>query len=71
MDDIKCGACNKIFNNFSEINKHLFICDKYSQWIKTHKPKYFNCKYCDSSFVNREYLRKHDITCNGKILYSM
>ena len=49
----ECPACNKDLGFASNLNKHLWICEVYKEWIKTYKPpETINCKVCKRNFIN-------------------
>jgi hypothetical protein len=58
--DYCCLACNKNLLSITKLNKHMQICDKYEEWLKTYKPVYFKCKSCLKSYATEEFLKNHE-----------
>lgn len=47
----KCLACNTYQYNAYNLNKHIFKCIYYNEFIKTYKPKKtICCEYCKNNF---------------------
>ena len=59
-----CQACDKDFNNATNLNKHLHICPLYDDWINTYKPvKTIKCDKCNYVYLE-SYIEHHYRTCN-------
>ena len=59
-----CIACNFKSENLSELNKHIYRCEYYDNWLKNYvPPKEYKCKKCKVKFISTEYLEQHYINC--------
>jgi len=63
-----CPACTITYMNTSNLNKHLqYECTKYTEWIKTYKPRIgIMCNNCNLVFIQDEYLKEHEKHCKNK-----
>jgi DNA-directed RNA polymerase subunit RPC12/RpoP len=57
--EYRCLACKKDLLYAAKLNKHLQICDKYTEWLKNYKPIYFKCKKCLKTYLSEEFLENH------------
>jgi hypothetical protein len=64
--DFICLACKKHMSNGFNLNRHLKICTKYDEFIKTYTPpEFINCNNCEKKFINNDSLQNHKINyCN-------
>lgn len=59
--NLKCQSCEKTFFTHSMLNKHISMCEKYPEWIKTYTPpSYVSCANCEVKFINKMYLLLHN-----------
>ena len=57
-----CIGCKVDKKTPRDLNKHLFECDKYNNFMKTYiPPKGITCSFCNLIFINKDYLLTH--TC--------
>ena len=55
-----CLACEKDLQSASNLNKHLYSCETYPEWIKTYTPpSTVDCQVCDKKFTNQNDLNNH------------
>ena len=56
-----CNCCKTNQKTAANLNKHLFNCKEYDNFIST---KNISCNSCNLKFINKEYLINH--ICNIK-----
>lgn len=48
-----CQCCNKNQGSVANLNKHLFSCSYYDEWLKNYKPPSITlCKTCERNFID-------------------
>lgn len=58
-----CNACKVDQKTGTNLNKHLFDCCEYNNFMKTYiPPTGVICNFCNLIFIKKEYLLTH--TCN-------
>jgi hypothetical protein len=65
--DYKCIACNIDLYNPLNLNKHLYICLEYKNFIKNYiPPKTIKCDKCNLEFTEKNF-ENHKLNCIKKI----
>jgi|LakMenEpi03Aug12_release.lakeMendotaPanAssembly.Ray.scaffolds.fasta_scaffold5936587_1 hypothetical protein len=66
FQDFNCPACKFNTENMALLNRHINSCQEHKIWSQTHKPKYFKCNNCKITYITKELLTNHLMTCFKK-----
>ena len=63
----RCDACEDEFETCYQINKHITVCERYDDWVRTYKPPVsIRCDTCGHIFSGNDNYMEHKPECSRK-----